>query len=159
MRFVRPIMVVAIATAIMCCSIITDRQYAHAQRGLSDTLRRTTARAKRHKPPVYSGPTEDEMNESAWRDFLRTEKRLERTFRQVEQQVNEGVKTGDMLPITRHDLILSERSWLVYRDAQADCEATAAVHHAGDYTMMYYADCIWLNDARIKELKNLLPTY
>ena len=87
----------------------------------------------------------EEMDAQAHRDFLKSDRRLNRVYAEVARRVSS--------PVTRRKLVLSERAWLAYRDAKANYEARIFADGGLEYPLYFDNARTEMTDQRVKQLR------
>jgi uncharacterized protein YecT (DUF1311 family) len=91
---------------------------------------------------VYS-QSQPEMNEKSLAEFQKADARLNVTYKKL---------LADLDADGKKKLVIAERAWVAYRDAQADFEADQEARGGSMAPLIYNTACLELTEARIKEL-------
>ena len=87
------------------------------------------------------------MNQTSLDEFQKADARLNATYKKLLAKLDaEGKKK----------LIAAERTWVAYRDAQADFDADAAARGGSMAPLEYNETCIELTEERIKQLSKAI---
>lgn len=117
----------ALATiALISTAYVTDLRPAHAQ-------------------------TQLEMNEQSRKDFDQADRQLNVVYKQLLSKFD--AKDQDELK-TRKKIIAAEKTWIAYRDAQGEMDASVTAEGGSMYPQILYGTMATLTEERVKRLKD-----